>query len=313
MPLDHYVSQVHLKNFCFDPDRTRLRAIGKSDLKQFDSKTQNVCRVENGSTNAYLTEGRAIEVFLKGVEPNYNASIEKIRQGNIDADCIGVVAGFAAYVAVVSPTAMRIHAKWLQAEVEAVAKITDRQGSFDKVPLVLGGKSLSNLIDNGEIAINIDGKFPQAIGISSIKKFVSIFGNSPWEILHNEQKDSPFFTSDYPAPIELRKDGITNRIVPLAPDLAVRIKPDMRISRGQPDLSFSSFECRDRKLSHDDVVKVNQLIVQCAEDLVFYRDDQYWIPRFVAKHSKYRIEGITKNTAYGSGFLNSVSQRIRHI
>jgi hypothetical protein len=36
---------------------------------------------------------------------------------------------------------------------------------------------------------------------------VSVFGNSPWEILHNEDANSPFFTSDYPVAIEASHRG----------------------------------------------------------------------------------------------------------
>ena len=60
MPLDHYVSQVHLKNF---------NSPALDDLKRFRTKSQDVCRIEDGSTNAYLKENRAIEEFLKDVEP----------------------------------------------------------------------------------------------------------------------------------------------------------------------------------------------------------------------------------------------------
>jgi len=98
MPLDHYVSQVHLKNF-YSPDLDGLMyAIRKSDLKSIRTKSQDVCRIEDGSTNAYLKEDRAIEEFLKGVEPRYNASLVKLRQNKIDQECVYCIAGFVAYV-----------------------------------------------------------------------------------------------------------------------------------------------------------------------------------------------------------------------
>jgi hypothetical protein len=75
MALDHYVSQVHLKNFYSPALDGLMYAIRKSDLKRFTPKSQDVCRIEEGSTNAYLTEDRAVEEFLKDVEPRYNASL----------------------------------------------------------------------------------------------------------------------------------------------------------------------------------------------------------------------------------------------
>src|SRR4029077_16902489 len=75
MALDHYVSQVYLKNFYSPALDGLVYAIRKSDLKRFPTKSQDVCRIEEGSTNAYLTKDRAIEEFLKEVEPRYNASL----------------------------------------------------------------------------------------------------------------------------------------------------------------------------------------------------------------------------------------------
>src|SRR5271166_4414355 len=66
---------------------------------------------------------------------------------------------------------------------------------------------------------------------SNILHHTSVFGNSPWDILHNGEADNPFFTSDYPAAIQVVDlNTPINRIVPLAPDLAIRIKPDIRLS-----------------------------------------------------------------------------------
>ena len=110
MPLDHYVSQVHLKNFCSRVlDGLMYGIRRKSDLKCFRTKSQDVCRIEDGSTNAYLREDRAIEEFLKDVEPCYNASLAKLRENKIDQECIHCIAGFVAYIITCSPTAMRIH------------------------------------------------------------------------------------------------------------------------------------------------------------------------------------------------------------
>ena len=69
MALDHYVSQVYLKNFYSPALDGLMYAIRKSDLKRFPTKSQDVCRIEEGSTNAYITKDRAIEEFLKKVEP----------------------------------------------------------------------------------------------------------------------------------------------------------------------------------------------------------------------------------------------------
>ena len=69
MALDHYVSQVHLKQF-YSPSLGELMyATKKSDLKSFQCNSKSVCRIEGNSSNYYLTNDRAIEDFLRGVEP----------------------------------------------------------------------------------------------------------------------------------------------------------------------------------------------------------------------------------------------------
>jgi len=249
VPLDHYVSQVHLRNFYSPTPGGLMHAIRKSDLKRFPCNSESVCRIEEGNTNAYLRNNRAIEEFLMAVEPKYNASVAKLRDGQIDPECIYAVAGFVGYVASCAPAAMRIHTGPLKSQLQAEAAILDRQGLLPKAPAVLGSKTLSELLDDGTVHFEVDTKFPQAIGIDTIVSRVSIYGNSHWEILVNNDEHSPFFTSDYPVALEeVRGSRIPNWIIPLTPDLAIRIVPDVKLSGQPPDLSFSSFTHHRRTL-----------------------------------------------------------------
>ena len=308
MPLDHYVSQVHLRNF-YSP-ANRLFAIRKSDLKHFPPRSEDVCRIEDGSTNAYLKNDRAIEDFLRDVEPKYNTALAKLREDKIDMECIYTVAGFAAYVASCAPAAMRIHTEPLKATLEATALLLDQQGVFGKAPASLGGKSMTELLADGTVHFAVDEKYPQALGINSIIHHVSVWGNSRWEILHNDDPDTQFLTSDFPVAIELRPDRVVNRLVPLAPGLAVRIIPDIQLSRSKPDLSFAGFRHRHRTPNRTEAVEINRLIVKCAEDIVFSHDERNWIAGFVAKHRHCRIETVTDRIPYGTGFMTLPRQRI---
>lgn len=304
MPLDHYVPQVHLKNFYSPKLGSLMYAIRKSDLKSFTPKAQSVCRIEDGSTNSYLRENRAVEEFLKGIEPKYNVALEKLAADNIDAECIYVIAGFVTYVLVCSLGGMRINSAPLKANVEEHARLLDSKGVFSRPPPALGGESLTELLQSGEVHVEIDPKFPQAIGISSILKLVVLLGNFKWEILHNDFDDSPFFTSDFPAAIEKRDDPrILNRIVPLAPNLALRIIPDRTLEKGQLDFGFANFQCHTRNISRQELVKLNCLIVRCAEETVFYRDDHSWVQPFIAKNRHYRIEPYTRKLKTPTGTL----------
>lgn len=310
MALDHYISQVHLKNFYSPELENRMYATRKSDLKSFSCNSQSVCRIEEGSTNVYLIEDRAIEEFLLGVEPRYNAAVNMLRENKIDKECIHTIAGFIGYVACCAPAAMRIHTGPLQSQLECQAAILDKQGLIPKAPQSLGSKTLTELLNEKKVEFAVDPKYLQALGISSITGRMSVYGNSRWEILLNRIPECPFFTSDFPVAIETTGHRTMNWIVPLTPDLAIRIIPDIRLDEATPDLSFSKFTSRQRILPRSEIVGINRLIVRCAEDLVFYRDNHEWISAFVAKNRHYHIEAVTNRMPYGTGFMNFSTQRI---
>ena len=312
MPLDHYISQVHLKNFYSPALDGMVYAIRKSDLKRFPTRSQDICRIEDNSTNAYLKNDRLVEEFLKDVEPRYNASLAKLRENKIDKECIHAIAGFAAFVITCSPAAMRLNSGPLKAMLNSTAQILDLQGEISKAPEALGEKSITELLADGTVKFTVDPKYPQAIGISNMLHYTSVFGNSHWDILLNGETDSPFFSSDYPAAIEVIDINTPiNRIVPIAPDLAVRIKPDIRLSGTEPDLAFPKFSARPHKLKHQELLTINRLLVQCAEDLILYRDDRDWIEGFVAKHCHYRVELVTQTLSHETGDVLVSTHRIR--
>lgn len=312
MPLDHYVSQVHLKNFYSPKLEGLLYAIRKSDLKQFTPNAKSVCRVEGGSTNPYMQEERAIEEFLKVIEPNYNAAVEKLVADKIDQECIYVIAGFIAYILTCSPAGMRISSVPIKGALEEAGRIIESQGLLPPPPKELGGATLAELLDREKIHIKIDPKYPQAIGINSILSFTSAFGNFKWDILINPFDDNPFFTSDFPIAIEKSDDPrIINKIVPLAPNIAIRIIPDISLNRDNTDFSFSRFGSATRQLNRQEVISINRLIVRCAEETLFFRDNYEWIPRFVERNASFRIETRTHRIPNGKGTLLATRWEIR--
>jgi hypothetical protein len=122
--------------------------------------------------------------------------------------------------------------------------------------------------------------------------------------LLNDFNDSPFFTSDFPAAIEETTGRlIVNRIVPLKPNLAIRIRPapDLTIGKDLADFSFANFHCSRGSISHKEAVEINRLIVRCAEETVFYRDDSAWVHRFIAKNRHYRVEPSTSTQPTRNG------------
>jgi Protein of unknown function (DUF4238) len=130
--------------------------------------------------------------------------------------------------------------------------------------------------------------------------------------LYNNFDDSPFFTSDFPVAIENTEDpDIINRIVPLAPNLAVRIRPNRELNKeDRTDPAFTNFRCRFRNVNRQQLVKLNCLIVRCAEDTVFYRDDHPWVQPFIAKNRHYLIEPHTHEITTPTGTHLVSTQRV---
>jgi hypothetical protein len=146
--------------------------------------------------------------------------------------------------------------------------------------------------------------------ISTIRSRTAFWGNSEWEILRNDDRSNPFFTSDYPVALEATNSRLANWVIPLAPDLAIRIIPDVGLSGTVPDPTFAKFSCRLRIPRRSELLDINRLIVRSAEDIVFYSNSLPWIPDFIAKNRHYRIEVVTERVPAATGFLNIATQRI---
>jgi hypothetical protein len=185
---------------------------------------------------------------------------------------------------------------------EEASKILDSQGIIPPPPKEIGETSLTDLLNSRKLNIEIDPKYPQAIGIDSILSIVGKFGNFNWEILVNPFVENPFFTSDFPVAIEKSTDPrIRNRIIPLTPSLGLRIIPVYSRHKSQTDLLFSHFRSSTKTLRLEEVKNINKLIVRCAENLVFFRDNYDWIPNFVKKNAGFHIEPRIQKIPCGKG------------
>jgi hypothetical protein len=76
------------------------------------------------------------------------------------------------------------------------------------------------------------------------------------------------------------------------------------------DFNFTRFRFRVRKIARQEVRVLNKLLVQCAEDLVMYREDLTWVKPFVDKYSRYRIETLKQDFGTQKSALLLARQRV---
>lgn len=246
--------------------------------------SRDVCRIEEGNTNSYIEDHRAIEEFLKLVEPRYDKAIKNLMRRNYTFDDILSVIGFCSYVAVCTPSSIRIGRSHIGAMVAEYAKILEQKGELPKAPESLGYNKFSEMIDEGVIHIDVDPKYPQAIGISTILERVAVWAQSDCQVLINQYEDLPFLTSDSPVALEISPGSpIIPRVVPLAPDLAIRIVPHFNAGRDYLE-GVAKFSPVFRRISRGEVKQINKNIVRCAEASVFSSIRRKGIERLVAKN-----------------------------
>ena len=83
---------------------------------------------------------------------------------------------------------------------------------------------------------------------------------------------------------------VLNRIVPLAPTIAIRIQPDINLSRSLANFDFRNFALQRRNVTRHEASEINRLLVRSAENTVFFRDDRPWVAGFVEKNRHFRVE-----------------------
>lgn len=289
MPLDHYVSQVHLRKFYARDLNQLLYAVHKRDGGEFTPNSRSICRIDEGNTNNYLSEPRAIEEFLTSVEPSYNIALDALANGTPSHDNVYTIAGFIAYVMSCSPAILRLESYPLRRMIEHVGVALDEAGRFPPMPEALGN-SFSDALQRGALNVNVDQMYPHAIGVTQIYSRLSAFANSDWLILNNPT-NCPFLTSDFP--VAYGPDGVhpfAYRTFPLSPSLAVRITTLERSKIADAELRFPHFRFGIREITRQEAIEVNRGIAKCAESQIYSSTMSDALRTFIRRNSNYRIE-----------------------
>ena len=314
MALDHFVSQVYLRKFLAPELGNRMYAMRKSDLATFTPRTRDVCRTKDGNTNRYLVDEPIIEHFLMDVEPRFNESVEIFAEDVPLPEHIYSVAGIISYFLTCSPAALRVNSEPIRAMLVEAARAINQEDEPAQLPEEIGEGNLADLLEDGRVELQIDPRYPGAIGIANIASRVSKFGNSKWDILLNGNQGCEFFTSDYPVAIQQTPDPrVLARIVPLTPNIAVRIIPDLAQRDAPLDFDFPNFRYRKIDIDAGEARSINRLLVRCAEDVVFASDWRDWRSNFVERHRNYRVDTVTQRLPFRDGaVIHNRSEIVPH-
>lgn len=313
MPLDHYVPQVYLKNFYSLEKRNRLHAINKWSLKRFICDSYSQCRLKNGNTNDYLEEPRAIEIFLKDIEPKLNYAVDCVRRRNINHDSVFIIAGLISYIEGCSPAGSRIAKSVIENSLEAYGALMAAKNTHPQSPY-LPETDLSSTSQK-PVKIQTNYKYAQSFGITKLMERLYLFGNSTWDIIFNNFSDSAFFTSDYPvAVIESENDPrFKDRIFPLAPDIAIRIRINIDYKYIGVN-RLRTFRYRFVEPGRNAILSINRSIIKCAENNIYYRDECSWVLPFVTKNRFFRVEPALQHIPFGQrDFVTTEIAVRRHI
>ena len=290
MALDHYVSQVHLKQF-IDPElKHLLRAYRKSNLSTFTPTTRDICRIEDWSTNEFLDEPRIVERFAQVAEPAYEESLGRLISGNIvDKDFI-TFASFAVFVILSSPALVHTLAPIQTKVVDNLMRQMDAAGKLPASPITghpdWDNRTTSELLKEGKIQISVNERFPQALLTYNGGKLLDLFSNASWEIVRPFHGTS-FITSDFPiAFVDRQIKGYALRFLPCSPNIGIIFALPKRIEYVTEEVMVKRVT-----LSRSDTVRLNRSIVMSATDIVFSSSSQNWIMPMLEKYRSWRIYG----------------------
>jgi Protein of unknown function (DUF4238) len=288
LALDHYISQVHLKQFLRQSDSKLLIAVRKSDLTVFPPRPKDVCRVEDGSTNQYLTENRAVEEFLREIEPAYEPCLARLKNGEFDWECRQVFGGFLAYIQTYTPAALRMFDPMTRTLLTRTIKIFEKSG--DLLPLDCPeipdwhGKHMSQLTDEGKVRLNIDLKMPQAMATTQLLKIRQSLASSDVTIL-TPTGNGRFLTSDFPSVILTHhQNKFAQRFLPISPKFGLIFHTQTSIEeRDQINHSFV-------KIGAQKLQGINDEIIKAAENLVFSTHNYPWLLGKIKSLRHFRVE-----------------------
>lgn len=175
----------------------------------------------------------------------------------------------------------------------------------DKGELPPPPKGMEFLLDDleNQVSIEIDPKYPQAVGTTVMNDVAETLYNSPWMRIFNKT-GTPFLTSDNPACMWYPKPSDLGILyLPLSPTVAVLIKP--KINSPEP-FDHSTDEAGEAKPSF--VPEMNEHVIKCASNLVISHERSETTRDVVSKLRGWRYDCVSHRVPMGTGFFLSIDQ-----
>ncbi len=312
MPKDHYVAQTYLKHFLAPELGNLLHAYDKQGLKHFTPTTKNICCAQDWDTNPYFEDERAIDKYLRVIEPKWNHGVEDISDLLKYEEVKYFMAGYIAVLVSCTPASIRTLTYATEQIIASGGNILAQQMQEhpERFPetVPLPSEIFEKIMDAGGISAQVDPKHTHARTMQNLVDLQWHFYKSPWMILDNET-DSPFLTSDFPVAYYYPKPHaqIPYRFVPLTPRYAVLIKPSLdKSDRKDPKESFEKYPITEidiRSVRPEFPKVLNKLTIQGAEQFVISAYDAPWIMKMVKKYRNWKMDSGTVRLPHGNGEL----------
>lgn len=302
---DHYVAQTYLRQF-LDKSNTLIPYYKNGHVIVGKKKTpKQICYETDGDFNCYFDNPRVLDEYLPLIENPWADNIAKLELGNIDADCKYEIGAYIAFLRSCTPTAKRLGAKALSAQMQPLVDKTLAEHFHELGETTNEVRSaLKEAIKTRGIKAVVDEEYVHAISIQHLVHSAYRFYCSHWLVLLNET-DIPFVTSDNPAGLLYLGESPQHAtiFVPLSPTLGVLIRSDDTIDRPTFE-DVKRYEHQGDDYAHPKesfVASLNELTVQSAENIVIHSSEEEWVKSLVETNKEWRVENQTFELPYENG------------
>lgn len=317
MPYDHYIAKTYLKHFL--PPSGPFHAYRKSGKPAFHPCwPADICGEMGGDiVPDFLANPKALGEFRALFEPYWNPSLEALRQRRATFGDKGAIAGYVANLLAATPTAKRLALDQcrhlMMEEVRARRRLEARHGVEDA-----GMDKAIAAMDAGRILINIDENFVRAQNTAHLMSFAQRLYDADWTVIENLTpvdfitSDNPFVFDD-PGPFRGGKSaGRLPRFLPLTPKLCLAVEMERETPKrvfdfGTPSLGKLLYATLGERAGVD---RVNELVVQCAEEVVISTRPLDALGPLIEKYAKHQVGNQFMTINGPDSVFNGVQLRV---